>query len=120
MTFPEQPASLIPPHPPSPSAEPSRLSSIQHIVQLMLENRSFDHMLGFHYPNKTGPRGQPFEGLRGTEANNAADGNPVGVSDRSGQRIRHRQRHDELDTQPIAAREAERREVTPGPGSNCP
>ena len=25
---------------------PDRLSSIQHIVVLMLENRSFDHMLG--------------------------------------------------------------------------
>jgi phospholipase C len=27
----------------------SSLSSIQHIVVLMLENRSFDHMLGFLY-----------------------------------------------------------------------
>ena len=30
----------------------NQLSSIQHIVQLMLENRSFDHMLGFLYPNQ--------------------------------------------------------------------
>ena len=59
--------------------QPSQLSSIQHIVQLMLENRSFDHMLGFLYPNKTGPNGQPFEGLLGTESNNAASGNPVQV-----------------------------------------
>ena len=57
----------------------SQLSSIQHIVQLMLENRSFDHMLGFLYPNKTGPNGQPFEGLLGTESNNDANGNPVPV-----------------------------------------
>jgi phospholipase C len=63
-----------PPQPPS-----SQLSSIQHIVQLMLENRSFDHMLGFLYPNKTGPGGQPFEGLLGTESNNDASGNPVPV-----------------------------------------
>jgi phospholipase C len=42
--------------------QPSQLSSIEHIVQVMLENRSFDHMLGFLYPNKTGPGGQPFEG----------------------------------------------------------
>jgi phospholipase C len=55
------------------------LSSVQHIVQLMLENRSFDHMLGFLYPNKTGPNGQPFEGLDGTETNNDASGNPVEV-----------------------------------------
>jgi phospholipase C len=59
--------------------QPSQLSSIQHIVQLMLENRSFDHMLGFLYPNKTGPNGQPFEGLLGTESNNDANGNPVTV-----------------------------------------
>jgi phospholipase C len=45
----------------------------------MLENRSFDHMLGFLYPNKTGPNGQPFEGLLGAETNNDADGNPVQV-----------------------------------------
>ena len=61
---------------PNPS---SQLSSIQHIVQVMLENRSFDHMLGFLYPNKTGPNGQPFEGLLGTESNNDANGNPVTV-----------------------------------------
>jgi phospholipase C len=59
--------------------QPSQLSSIQHIVQLMLENRSFDHMLGFLYPNKTGPNGQPFEGLLGTESNNDANGNRVTV-----------------------------------------
>jgi hypothetical protein len=79
MAIPDQPAQPSPPSQPSPSAQPSQLSSIQHIVQLMLENRSFDHMLGFLYPNKTGPNGQPFEGLLGTEANNDANGNPVPV-----------------------------------------
>ena len=67
---------------PTPSAQraaPSQLSSVQHIVQLMLENRSFDHMLGFLYPNKTGPNGQPFEGLLGTETNKDTNGNPVTV-----------------------------------------
>ncbi len=59
--------------------QPSQLASIQHIVQVMLENRSFDHMLGFLYPNKTGPNGQPFEGLLGTESNNDANGNQVTV-----------------------------------------
>src|SRR5215469_1890933 len=57
----------------------NQLSSVQHIVQLMLENRSFDHMLGFLYPNKTGPNGQPFEGLTGTESNVGTDGKPVTV-----------------------------------------
>ncbi len=45
----------------------------------MLENRSFDHMLGFLYPNKAGPGGEPFEGLSGTESNNDATGQPVTV-----------------------------------------
>jgi phospholipase C len=57
----------------------NQLSSIQHIVQLMLENRSFDHMLGFLYPAKTGPNGVPFEGLAGTESNTDGSGNAVTV-----------------------------------------
>ncbi len=57
----------------------SQLGQIQHVVQLMLENRSFDHMLGFLYPARTGPNGQPFEGLLGTESNIGTDGNPVSV-----------------------------------------
>jgi len=50
---------------------PNQLSSIKHIVQLMLENRSFDQMLGFLYEssgNKSAT-GQPFEGLTGNESN---------------------------------------------------
>jgi phospholipase C len=46
------------------------LDSIDHVVLVMLENRSFDHMLGFLYP-KSGN----FEGLDGTESNLDADGN---------------------------------------------
>ncbi len=59
----------------------NQLSSVQHIVQLMLENRSFDHMLGFLYADSgnTSPTGQPFEGLTGTESNDDASGNPVKV-----------------------------------------
>ena len=58
------------------------LGSVDHIVLLMLENRSFDHMLGFLYAkegNKS-PSGAPFEGLTGDEANPALDGRPVRVS----------------------------------------
>ena len=50
---------------------PNQLSSIKHVVQLMLENRSFDQMLGFLYEangNKS-PTNQPFEGLTGHESN---------------------------------------------------
>ena len=49
----------------------NQLSSINHIVVLMLENRSFDHMLGFLYKDthNVSLAGQPFEGLVGTESN---------------------------------------------------
>ncbi|MDF2256574.1 alkaline phosphatase family protein [Streptantibioticus ferralitis] len=42
----------------------TRLSLIDHIVVLMLENRSFDHMLGFLYTHQgnRSASGQPFEG----------------------------------------------------------
>ncbi|MCL2583049.1 MAG: hypothetical protein FWE35_11390 [Streptosporangiales bacterium] len=58
------------------------LQSIEHIVVLMLENRSFDHMLGFLYTdagNKS-PAGQSYEGLTGKETNPGTDGSPVTVS----------------------------------------
>jgi phospholipase C len=57
------------------------LESIEHIVVLMLENRSFDHMLGFLYTSagNVSPAGQPYEGLTGKETNPDASGNPVSV-----------------------------------------
>jgi phospholipase C len=57
------------------------LASVDHIVVLMLENRSFDHMLGFLY-QETGnvsTGGDPFDGLTGTESCPGADGTPVQV-----------------------------------------
>ncbi|HEV2347521.1 MAG TPA: alkaline phosphatase family protein [Actinocrinis sp.] len=57
------------------------LAAIEHIVVLMLENRSFDHMLGYLY-HDTGnvtPSGQAFEGLTGSESNPGTDGKPVPV-----------------------------------------
>lgn len=57
------------------------LAAIEHIVVLMLENRSFDHMLGFLYADagNVSPAGQAYAGLTGTEANPAAGGSPVTV-----------------------------------------
>jgi phospholipase C len=57
------------------------LPSIEHIVVLMLENRSFDHMLGFLYTDSgnVSPSGQPYEGLNGTESNPSGTGSPVSV-----------------------------------------
>jgi phospholipase C len=56
-----------------------RLSEIQHIVLLMLENRSFDHMLGLLYSaeGNVSPGGQPFEGLTGSESNPDSTGKAV-------------------------------------------
>ena len=56
------------------------LSSVDHVVVLMLENRSFDHMLGFLYPGNVSPSGQPFDGLTGNETNTGSSGQPVTVS----------------------------------------
>ncbi|ARF58451.1 alkaline phosphatase family protein [Streptomyces gilvosporeus] len=63
-------------------AHGSRLSAMEHLVVLMLENRSFDHLLGFLYTNQNNvaPSGQPYEGLTGTESNPDKQGQPVKVS----------------------------------------
>src|ERR1700733_12031439 len=59
----------------------SLLQGIDHFVVVMLENRSFDHMLGFLYADKgnVSDAGQPFEGLTGQESNTDANGNAVQV-----------------------------------------
>jgi phospholipase C len=73
-------SSPVPPGQPAQTPpQAGSLGTVQHIVQLMLENRSFDHMLGFLYPNRSGPNGQPFEGLLGSESNNDSTGKPVTV-----------------------------------------
>ncbi|HEY3939760.1 MAG TPA: alkaline phosphatase family protein [Bryobacteraceae bacterium] len=59
----------------------NQLSSIDHIVVLMLENRSFDEMLGLLYSARgnVSPSGQPFEGLTGHESNPGTGGKAVPV-----------------------------------------
>lgn len=49
----------------------NQLSAINHVVVLMLENRSFDHMLGFLYTDQgnVSPSGHAYEGLIGNEEN---------------------------------------------------
>jgi len=49
----------------------NQLPAIKHVVQLMLENRSFDQMLGFLYSDHANRSStvQPFEGLTGNESN---------------------------------------------------
>jgi phospholipase C len=60
---------------------PDRLSRINHFVVVMLENRSFDNLLGFLYSdqNKVSPTGLKFEGLTGTESSPDTKGKPVQV-----------------------------------------
>jgi phospholipase C len=57
------------------------LASIENIVVLMLENRSFDHMLGYLYADtgNVSPLGQSFDGLSGTESNPDSNGASVQV-----------------------------------------
>jgi phospholipase C len=59
----------------------SGLSAIDHIVVLMLENRSLDHLLGYLYQHtgNLSPTGQPFEGLTGDEQCPGTDGKPIAV-----------------------------------------
>ncbi|MGH9448089.1 MAG: alkaline phosphatase family protein, partial [Terriglobia bacterium] len=63
------------------SSNSSLLGQIEHIVLLMLENRSLDHMLGFLYAGQgnVSPLGQPFAGLTGNESNPNGTGGAVQV-----------------------------------------
>src|SRR5262249_15223837 len=56
------------------SMPPSGLDNLKHIVVLMMENRSFDHMLGAL--KKEDAR---IDGLNGNESNPGIDGKPVTV-----------------------------------------
>ncbi|MGH9120362.1 MAG: alkaline phosphatase family protein, partial [Acidimicrobiales bacterium] len=59
----------------------SGLEAIDHVVVLMLENRSFDHMLGYldtAAGNKS-PAGDAYEGLTGSESCPATGGSAVTV-----------------------------------------
>ena len=59
----------------------NQLAKIDHVVVLMLENRSFDQMLGFLYSDSgnRSPAGDPFDGLKGNEANVDETGREITV-----------------------------------------
>src|SRR5258708_18851256 len=59
----------------------NQLQKIDHIVQLMLEKRSFDQMLGFLYEHtgNRSPSGAPFEGLTDKESNPDDSGSEITV-----------------------------------------
>src|SRR5262249_27770939 len=59
----------------------NQLGQIKYFVQLMMENRSFDQMLGFLYADSgnRSPNGQPYEGLTGNEINPDSAGRNVKI-----------------------------------------
>ena len=59
------------PEHPQPPLDPGRLANIDHIVVLMMENRSFDHMLGYlsKEGHGNGKKRIDIDGLRGGEVN---------------------------------------------------
>ncbi len=57
---------------------PEALQQIKHIVVLMMENHSFDNMLGWLYETKKPPRDQLFEGV------NSDMCNPLNIIDDNG------------------------------------
>jgi phospholipase C len=67
-----------PPVTPPPTSE-QLLAGIEHIVVLMMENRSFDHFLGSLKSDAGYAASGTVEGLSGTESNPAPDGSDVTV-----------------------------------------
>ncbi len=58
----------------------SLLDTFEHVVVLMLENRSFDNLLGYLYQDGV-PSGKQFDGVPGNNLSNPDEnGNPVPVS----------------------------------------
>jgi phospholipase C len=58
---------------PSPNLVGDMLDTFDHVVVLMLENRSFDNLLGYMYPNGVpagAPLGKTFEGVTGKNRSN--------------------------------------------------
>lgn len=72
------------PEAPQPPLEPGLLSNIDHIVVLMMENRSFDHMLGYLSKDgdTEGKKRMDVEGLKGNETNpyNGIDYGPFALT----------------------------------------
>jgi phospholipase C len=65
------------------TAAANQVGSVEYIVVLVLENRSFDHMLGFLYAdtgNVSPTTKQPFEGLIGKESDSDTTGISLPVS----------------------------------------
>lgn len=58
----------------------ARLASVETVVVVMMENRSFDHLLGSLRTDRAYPSRDRIDGLTGGEFNMDVDGRSVGVS----------------------------------------
>src|SRR5262245_58371624 len=77
---PTNPTPTDPPKTDPPLGPKELLAGIEHIVVLMMENRSFDHFLGSLKQDKGYANATSVEGLSGTESNPAPNGGaPVSV-----------------------------------------
>ena len=63
---------------------PKAFDNVEHVVVLMLENGSFDNLLGWLYDGDHPPRGQAFEGLH------SSLWNPLSNIDSDGNRFTER------------------------------
>lgn len=60
---------------PVSNAAPGTFPQFDHLVVLMMENRTFDNMLGYLYSPGQVPRGQKFDGVAGKNLFNLDDNN---------------------------------------------
>jgi phospholipase C len=74
------PGALLPPGAPVEAMARALLAPIDTFVVLMLENRSFDHLLGGLRLDRDYPGASLIAGLTGEESNPGADGAPVRVA----------------------------------------
>ncbi|HTB57924.1 MAG TPA: alkaline phosphatase family protein [Polyangia bacterium] len=73
-------ADRCPPGPIASGAAPGALSGIDTIVVVMMENRSFDHLIGALATDPSYPGASVVDGLTGTETNLDSSGLPVTVN----------------------------------------
>src|SRR4051794_20634083 len=59
--------------------DPSTFGQFDHLVVLMMENRSLDNMLGYLYEPDAVPRGQTFDGVAGKNLSNPGPDGAVPV-----------------------------------------
>lgn len=63
----------------SKATESTGLDTFQHVVVIIMENRSFDHFLGFLYNPDKLPQGKSFNGVMGKHFSNPVPGKCINV-----------------------------------------